>query len=162
MIVAGLSCDASTMRSRNWLADQRLPAPARLGARSPWNLVSGNGPEWQRMQVAPRSTTSARPRAASPGVPVSDCGMPSPTIVYGLSSSARAGRDSADSAAISQAPAIWIARLAKTAHRDRREPSLRFVRFASARLARRIGGAAAAAFDLGKNVVLWRVEAGER
>jgi hypothetical protein len=33
------------------------------------------------MQVVVRASTSARPRAASPGVPVSEAGMPSPTIV---------------------------------------------------------------------------------
>ena len=73
MIVSALKREASTSRSRNWLADHRVPLPVRSGARSPWNLVSGNGPEWQRMQVVARDPrTSARPRAASPGAPVSE------------------------------------------------------------------------------------------
>src|SRR5260370_33204206 len=147
MIVAGLKLDASTSRSRSWLVDQRLPAPARLGARSPWNLVSGNGPLWQRMQVLLRSRTSARPRDASPGTPVSEAGMPSPTTAYGLSSFACAAWGRAQAAARYQAR--WIAGLAKAIHRDRLEPRFRIFRFARAQLARRIDGAGAAALDLG-------------
>src|SRR5438132_1907704 len=160
MIVDGLKRDASTSRSRSWLIDQRLPAPARSGARSPWNLVSGNGPEWHRMQVLERSSTKARPRDTSPAAPVSETGMPSPTTAYRASSCACAAWGRAQAAATYQAR--WIADLAKAIHRNRLEPRLRILRFAGAQLARRIDGADAAALDLDEDAVLWLIVAGER
>src|SRR5882757_6947504 len=128
MIVAALRCEASTSLSRNCPSDQRLPEPARLGARSPWNLVSGNGPLWQRMQVLVRSTTSARPRAASPGTPVSDSGMASPTTTYVRNPCAPAAGRRANVAATSHAQATR-ADLTKSFHRDCLEPGLRVVSF---------------------------------
>src|SRR5258707_9824933 len=161
MIVAGLRPEASTSRSRSWPSDQRLPAPARLGARSPWNFCSGNGPLWQRMQVLVRSTTSARPRVASPGVPVSDCGMESPptTNASNPCSSATQGRATA---AASHAPAIWTTNLAKSFHRDGLVPGLRAFGFAHADLARCINGACTTAFDLGEHAVLRLIDARQR
>src|ERR1700750_193520 len=136
MMVAGLRREASTILSRSWLTLQRLPLPERFGARSPWNLVSGNGPEWQRMQVVLRSSTSARPRAASPGDPVSDSGMPSPTIVYGVGACAAAPTGGARLAANSAA--ICGIDLAKAVRRDGLKPALGALRFAGADLAGRI------------------------
>src|SRR5690242_12891232 len=159
MMVSGLKRVASTRRSRNWLADQRFPAPARSGARSPWNVVSGNGPEWQRMQVVVRSSTSAPPRAATPAAPVSDAGMPSTTILYGAGACALAASAST-SAAI--ANAIWSIDLAKGVRRDGLKPFLRLVRLAGAQLARCVDRACGAAFDLGEDVVLRLVVARER
>src|SRR5437763_10713566 len=159
MIVDGLKRDASTSRSRSWPIDQRLPTPARSGARSPWTLVSGNGSEWHRMQVLERSSTRARPREASPATPVSETGMPSPTTLYGFSSWACAAWGRAQAAATNQAR--WIADLAKAIHRDRLEPRLRIFRFAGAQLARRFDGAGAA-LDFGEDIVLWPIIAGER
>src|SRR5215471_693573 len=52
--------------------------------------------------------------------------------------------------------------LAKRFPRDPFVPVLRLLRFARAHLARRIERARAAALDLGENVVLGLVEAGER
>ena len=46
----------------------------------PWNFSSGNGAEWHsRHNPVCRLTTMALPRAGSPGAPVSDSGMASPT-----------------------------------------------------------------------------------
>src|SRR5882724_11875525 len=164
MMVVGLRREASTSRSRSWLIVERLPAPARLGARSPWNLVSGNGPLWQRMQVLVRSSTSARPRAASPGAPVSDSAMESPVMIYGRNSCAVTEQGIASAAAAtSQVAAMWIIDLAKGFHRDRFVPGLRLLGFTHPHLARRVERAGeAAAFNLGKNVVPRLIDARER
>src|SRR5258708_5432905 len=161
MIVAGLRRDASTSRSRSWPSDQRLPAPASPGARSPWNVASGNGPLWQRMQVLVRSTTSARPRTASPAMPVNDWGIASSTTAYARKPCALAAADSARAAAASHAPAMGSADLAKSFRRDRLVPGLRLFRFAVAKFARRIDRAGGAAFDLGEHTVPGLIDAGE-
>src|SRR5580658_8127741 len=83
MMVCGLNLPASTMRNRNCPSLHRAPAPARSGAMVPWNLSCGNGPECHsRHSPVLWSATIARPRAASPWLPVSDAGMASPTILY--------------------------------------------------------------------------------
>src|SRR3977135_3316850 len=161
MIVAGLRRDPSTIRSRSWPADQRVPAPARLGARSPWNFSSGNGPLWQRMQVLKRLSTRARPRVASPGAPVSELAMASPTTTYGCKACATAVPGWASAATASHVP-IWIAELAKGARRDGLVPGLCICCFARANVERRIDRAGAAAFDLVEQTVLRRVDAGQR
>src|SRR5437899_11172147 len=80
MIVSGLRRAASAMRRRSWPADQRAPAPARLGAKVPWKRSSGIGPLWHnRQRPTLRLATIARPRAASPGRAASGSGMASPT-----------------------------------------------------------------------------------
>src|SRR6516165_1987051 len=160
MMVVGSSLRASTSRRRSWLTLQRLPAPARLGARSPWNLVSGNGPEWQRMQVDVRSSTSARPRAGSPGAPVSEAGMPSPATLYDASACARAWPNRAQPTAIAQA--IWWSDLAKGIRRQCCVPGLCVVGLLRAQLARRIEGTGCIAVDLGKDIVLRSIDTRER
>src|SRR5581483_1770005 len=157
MIVSGLKCDASTSRSRNWLADHRFPAPASDGARSPWNWVP-NGPEWQRMHVVLRSSINARPCVASPAAPVSGCGMPSPTILYGASVCASAAQSRR---AAASAQTIWRSALAKIIRRDVLEPIYRFLRFSRPHLVRRVDCTGNAALDLGEDAVLRHVDAGQ-
>src|SRR6266404_682245 len=113
------------------------------------------------MQVLVRSTTSARPRVASPGMPVSDCGMESPTTTNASNacSSATQGRATA---AASHAPAIWTTNLAKSFHRDGLVPGLRAFGFTHADLARCINGACTTAFDLGEHAVLRLIDARQR
>src|SRR6266404_6686608 len=159
MIVAALRRLLSTNRSRSCPSDQRLPAPARFGARSPWNFCSGNGPLWQRMQVLVRSTTSARPRVASPRA-VSGSGMASPTIAYGRKACAPAGQG-ASIAAVNHIAAIWITDLAKRIHRYRLEPVCCALGLALANLARRIDRARRV-LDLGEQPVLGLIDAGLR
>src|ERR1700730_5306677 len=113
------------------------------------------------MQVLLRSTTSARPRAASPGSPVSDWGIASPTIAYVRNAAALAAQGRVATAA-RHAPRIWMAGLAKGIHRDRLEPGLRIVGVTRAHLARRIDRAGAAGFDLGECAVPGLVGAGLR
>src|SRR5438105_2176295 len=80
MMLDGLSRRPSTSLSRIWPSVRRPAIPARLGPALPCNLSSGAGSAWQTMQL-PRSRLKliSRPRAASPGLPVSDCGTASPT-----------------------------------------------------------------------------------
>src|SRR5262249_1432071 len=111
----------------------------------------------QRMQVVVRSSTSARPRAASPGLPVSESGMPSPTTWYGAW--ALAPLVSANATANK---AIWSIDLAKGVRRDRLKPFLRVIRLAGAQLARGVDGTGGAALNLGEDVVLRLVIARER
>src|SRR4029079_3116597 len=101
----------------------------------------GNGPLWQRMQVLDRSTTSARPRAASPRAGVSGSGMAAPATVYGRRLWAPAGQGSASNTAASHIPAIWFVDLTKNIHRDLLEPVFRSFRLARPHVARRIDGA---------------------
>src|SRR5436190_6017082 len=160
MIVAALRLLASTSRNRNCPSDHRLPVPARLGARSPWNFCSGNGPLWQRMQVLERSTTSARPRVASPRAFVSGSGMASPTTVYGRNACAPAGSGTASSMPASHIP-IWCLDLAKRFHRNCPEPGLRSLRLALAHIARSIDRTRRA-LDLGELAVLRLIDAQQR
>jgi hypothetical protein len=44
MIVSALRRAPSAMRNRNCPSDQRDPAPASVGARSPWKRSSAIGP----------------------------------------------------------------------------------------------------------------------
>src|ERR1700755_470471 len=111
------------------------------------------------MQVVLRSSTSARPRVASPGALVSDSAMPSPTILVGASVSAFAAQGKASAA---NKQAIWQSALAKIIRRDFLEPSHRFVRLALTHLARRVDRAGGAAFDFGEDRVLWHIDAGKR
>src|SRR3984893_15520946 len=100
------------------------------------------------MQVLLRSTTSARPRAASPGSPVSDWGIASPTIAYVRNAASLAAQGRAAATAARHAPSIWMAGLANCLPRDRLEPGMCIVSVAHAHLARRIDRAGAAGFDL--------------
>src|SRR5215475_9870665 len=133
MMVVALRREASTRRSRISPSLQRAPVPARLGATSPWNLCSGNGPLWQRMQVLVRSTTSARPRVASPGAPVSEAGMASPTTAYGRNPCAFAVLPS-----VTRTGIIVAASLTKRLSRESLEPAQRAFRFLRPYLARRL------------------------
>src|SRR3954470_3360035 len=159
MMVAALRRDASTSRSRSWPSDERVPEPGRSGARSPWNFCSGNGPLWQRMQVLERSTTSARPRAASPRAFVSGSRMASPTNVYGGKVCAPAGPDSVSRPA-SIIP-IWLLVLAKGFRRNRLEPGFRCLGLALAHFARSVDRTGRA-LDLGELAVLRLIDAGQR
>src|SRR6267378_4992701 len=114
------------------------------------------------MQVLARSTTSARPRVTSPGSPVSDWGIASPTIAYVRNAASLAAQGRAAATAARHTPRIWIAGLAKGIHRDRLEPGLRIVSVTRAKLARRIDRAGAAGFDLGEYAVPGLVGAGLR
>src|SRR4051794_5016069 len=114
------------------------------------------------MHVLLRSSTSARPRVTSPGVPVSESGMPSPTTTYVRNSWALAKRGRASIAAMSHVPAMVSAELAKCVHRNGAVPGPRVVGFARTRLARRIDGACGAAFDLGESAILRLIDAGQR
>src|SRR5262245_19545004 len=156
MMVAALRREAATRRSRISPSDQRRPVPARLGATSPWKRCSGNGPEWQRMQVLVRSTTSARPRVASPGAPVSDAGMASPATAYGRSACAPAVLPSARRAGITYAIG-----LTKGVPCDCLEPAQRALRFLRPYLAGRFDWACLD-LDLGELVALGLIDAGQR
>src|SRR5580704_5330256 len=130
MIVCGLNLPASTMRSRNCPSLHRAPAPPRSGAMVPWNLSSGNGPEWHnRHSPVLWLATIARPRAASPWLPVSDAGTASPTILY-RTRSAFAGTAKMASAA--------KAALAENLGRRGAEPGIGFACFLGAQRRRRI------------------------
>src|ERR1700750_3024406 len=98
------------------------------------------------MQVLPRSTTSARPRVASPEVPVKDAGMASPTTVKPGKVWPRA-LPKANAAIAKQS--MGVTGLAKGIHRDRLEPVARHLRLVLAKLARRIdrAGDVAVEFD---------------
>src|SRR5580700_3967555 len=130
MMVAALNLLASTMRNRNCPSLHRAPAPARSGAMVPWNLSSGNGPEWHNRQ-SPRLwlATIARPRTASPWLPVSDAGMASPAILY-CTRSAFAGAAKMASAA--------AAALAENLGRRGAEPGIGIFCFLGAQRRRRI------------------------
>src|SRR5215212_8060064 len=163
MIVALFRRLASTMRRRSWPSVEREPAPARLGARSPWKRSSGNGPEWHsRHRPTWRLATIARPRAASPGTPVRLCGIASSTIANGRSWAC---------AASPQRIAARPAAIATRAHTvlpedlvgDGLEPRLGIGRLERAERARRVGRAdAAGAFDVGQDAVRRLVHAGDR
>src|ERR1700693_6287824 len=114
------------------------------------------------MQVLVRSTTSARPRVASPGMPVSDSKMASPTTTYARNPCPLAAQGRVNAAAASHAPATWKADLTKSFHRDGLVPGLRAFRFMHANLARRIDGTGAAAFDLGEHAIPGLIDAGQR
>src|SRR4051812_25709266 len=103
------------------------------------------------MHVLARSSTSARPRAASPGIPVSDCGIASPTTTYGRKpcSSAVAGRTSID--ITSMAAALNIADLAKGIHRDALVPGLRAGSLSRTYFARRVERACSDTLALGEH-----------
>src|SRR6185436_8208315 len=78
MIVEGFSLRESTILWRSWASLQRLPAPFKSGARSPWKRSSGIGPLWQsRHKPTCRLATIARPRTGSPFTPVSEWGIAS-------------------------------------------------------------------------------------
>src|SRR3954447_3729246 len=110
------------------------------------------------MQVLVRSSTSARPRAASPGMPVSDCGIASPATTYARNpSSAVDGRTSSD--ITSMAAAINITDLAKGIHRDALVPGLRADRFSRAYFARRLERACGDALALGEHAIAGLIDA---
>ena len=138
-MVAALRREASTSRSRSWPSDQRLPVPARFGARSPWNFCSGKWPavaedasagalDDQRAaarRVARRARQRFRNGIADDRIALASACAP-----------AAQGRASTDAA--STARRYDIADLAKGVHRDRLEPGFRALRLARADLARRI------------------------
>ena len=101
-----------------------------------------------------RSTTSARPLFASPGRPVSEAGIASPTTTRFCSVCASAVQGGEATAAASQMLPRKMDDLAKGVHRDRLEPGLRIVRFALTDFARRIDRARDIAVDLGELAVL--------
>src|SRR5262245_23556499 len=108
------------------------------------------------MQVLDRSTTSARPRAASPGAPVSDAGMASPTTAYGRSPCAPAVLPSATRTGIT----IAIG-LTKRVPCDRLEPAQGAFRFLRPYLARRLDRAGLD-LDLGELIASGLIDAGQR
>ena len=91
MIVWGFSRDSSTIRSRICPSDSRPATPERSGPMVPWNRSSGMGILWQRRQLpSSRFTTASRPRCGSPGRPVRDRGIVSPSTAKGRRLSAHA------------------------------------------------------------------------
>src|SRR5829696_8120678 len=163
MIVALFRRLASTMRRRSWPSVEREPAPARLGARSPWKRSSGNGPEWHsRHRPTWRLATIARPRAGSPRAPVRLCGIASSTIANGRSCACAASAPStaARPAAIATRTGTL---LPEDLVGDGLEPRLGIGRLERAERARRVGRAdAAGAFDVGQDAVRRLVHAGDR
>src|SRR5690349_20502147 len=112
------------------------------------------------MQVLVRSTTSARPRVASPAAPVNDAGLASPTTAYLRSSCAAPTPGRARSAPARMGTDMRCLRLAKDFRRYRREPGLGIVRLARTELARRVRGTdAAGAFDVRQQSILRLVDA---
>src|SRR5947209_8900407 len=111
------------------------------------------------MQVLVRSSTTARPRAASPGMSVSDCGIASPTTTYGRNpcSSAVEGKTSID--ITSMAAAINIADLAKGIHRDALVPGLRADRFSRTYFARGLEGACGDSLAFGEHAIAGLIDA---
>src|SRR5262249_24145539 len=106
--------------------------------------------------VLVRSTSSARPRVASPGAPVSDAEIASPTAAYGGSACARAVLPSATRTVITTAIG-----LTKCVPRDRLEPAqgaLRLLRPDFARCFDR----ARLDLDLGELVAFGLINAGQR
>src|ERR1700750_1791229 len=110
------------------------------------------------MHVLMRSTTSARPRAAFPGAPVSEAGIASPTTTTLCKDSAGAAQGRATIDAAIHSFVENIADLAKGIHRDRLEPGLRVLGFAPTNLARRIDRAFGTAVAPGETAVLPVVE----
>ena len=109
-----------------------------------------------------RSTTSARPRAASPGTPVSETGMASPTTTKFRSACGAAAPGNATAeAAIQILAAERIADLTKGVHRNRLEPGLRIIRFVLPDLARCIDGACDIRLDLGELAVFRLIKTGQ-
>jgi hypothetical protein len=112
-----------------------------------------------------RSTTSARPRVASPGAPVSETGMASPTTTKFCNVCAKAAQGSTNAEAATQITpkktVEKIADLAKGVHRDCFEPGFCILGFVLTDLARRIDRACDIAFDLGELAVLWLIKAGQ-
>src|ERR1700730_5686728 len=161
MIVTGLSRVASTSRSLNCPADQRDPAPDRSGANVPWNRSSAKGPVWHNRQApSRRSTTSARPAAGSPVVPVSDSGIASSTTLWGWSASSSAACANSAHTTITTT-ALTIAS-GKCLGRDRAEPSRGIARFEGAEVGRGIGRAdPTRALDIDQLSVDGMVDAGD-
>src|SRR5258708_35039676 len=111
------------------------------------------------MQVFWRLMTIARPRCGSPGAPVSDAGMESPSTTVLRNSCPPARPGNARRATVN----IRCTDLTKDFIGDRIEPGFRIARLARAEFARRIHGAGSArAFDVGKQAVLRPVTAGDR
>src|SRR5437763_2248869 len=113
----------------------------------------------QRMHVLYLTSTSARPHAASPVMPVSDCGKASPTTTYGRNpcSSAPDGTRSTDIK--SMAAAINIADLAKGIHRDALVPGLRADRFSRTYFARGLEGACGDSLAFGEHAIAGLIDA---
>src|SRR5215203_3949353 len=165
MIVSALRREPSTMRNRNCPSDQREPAPARLGERSPWKRSSAIGPLWQsRQRPTLRLATIARPRAASPGLSASGFGMASPTTVYGIAprapplwARALPAMDASRAAVIR--PACTMS--AEDLGRDGLEPARGIERFLAAEAADHLERAVAAgAGDVGQHALVGAIDAG--
>src|SRR3954451_10101797 len=99
------------------------------------------------MQVLARSTTSARPRTSSPRAPVSDCGIPSPTTMYGRKPFSSAMHGSAHEGASSHT-ATRIPDLSKGISGDVLVAGTGLDGFTFARLPRRIRSVRGDAIDL--------------
>src|SRR5215212_8942497 len=110
------------------------------------------------MQVLVRSSASARPRAASPGMPVSHCGIASPTTTYGRNPCSSAV-DGMTSTVTSMAAAINIADLTKGIHRDALVPGLRADRFSRTYFARRLERACGHTLALGEHALPGLIDA---
>jgi hypothetical protein len=108
-----------------------------------------------------RSTTSARPRAAFPGAPVSDAGMASPATTTFCKDSARTAPGKANIDAATHRLAGNITDLAKGIHRDCVEPGLRILRFALTNFAWCVHRTCDIAVDLGELAVLRLIDPGQ-
>src|SRR5437868_13623905 len=111
------------------------------------------------MQVLVRSSTSARPRAASPGMSVSDCGIASPTTTYGRNPCSSARDETRSTDTTSMAAAINIADLAKRIHRDALVPGFRADRFSRTYFARRLEGPCGDRLAFGEHALAGSIDA---
>src|SRR4051794_33099972 len=114
------------------------------------------------MQVLARSTSSVRPRPASPGMPVSDCGIESPAMTYARNACSSAAADSNSAAIAAIAAAMEIANLAKCIHRDAVKPGTRGGRFIRAHLTHRFNRTGNDSFAFREHAVARLVDAGLR
>src|SRR3981189_459166 len=163
MIVSGLRRAPSAMRRRSWPADQRAPAPARLGASVPWKRSSGIGPLWHnRQRPTLRLATIARPRAASPGRTASGSGRASPsttTTSPGLCCAHAGGMGKARRTA--SRPARTIASTEGLGG-DGLEPALGVERLLAAKAADDLERAdAAGAGNVGQHALVGAIDAGD-
>src|SRR5215218_3490169 len=111
------------------------------------------------MQVLARSSTSARPRAASPGIPVSDVATPSPSMTYVRSACSSALEGSVNPVASMDATPINIADLTKGIGRHVLEPGLRTGSFAAAHFAGTIQRTRGDRLDFGEHSIACLINA---
>src|SRR5258707_13918148 len=162
MIVSGLRRAPSGMRRRSWPAEQRVPAPARPGAKVPWKRSSGIGPLWHnRQRPTLRLATIARPRAASPGRAASGSGMASPSTTTSPGPCCAHAEGMGKARRTASRPARIIAS-AEGLGGDGLEPALGVERLLAAEAADNLERAdAAGAGNVGQHALVGAIDAGD-